>query len=211
MSLRTKAVQVLEELSKRNPAPRTELMHSNPFELLVATILSAQCTDERVNMVTPYLFEKYPTASSLASATVEEVMDVIKSINFFKTKAKHLVAMAAILVEDFHEEVPEQRKGLESLPGVGRKTANVVLANAFDEPALAVDTHVHRVSNRLGLVDTKTPEQTERALNVIIPKKMWIDAHHLLILHGRYICKARKPECVTCPVRSCCDYKEKSS
>jgi len=200
---------ILEQLLQLYPDPTTELVHHNPFELLVATMLSAQCTDKRVNLVTPALFDAFPTAQTLAQATVEDVRNYIKTINFFPTKAKNLVAMAKMLVGQHGGEVPSAREALEALPGVGRKTANVVMANAFAIPTFAVDTHVHRVANRLGWATTKTPEQTEQILLKKIPNTWWIWGHHLLILHGRAVCTARAPKCGECPVREQCAFGKK--
>lgn len=200
---------VLETLLTLYPDPQTELVHRNPFELLVATMLSAQCTDKRVNMVTPALFARFPDAASMSQASLDDVRDLIKSINFFPTKAKNLIAMAQSLMLAHGGDVPQERKALEALAGVGRKTANVVMANAFGIPTLAVDTHVHRVANRLGWATTRTPEQTEQVLLKKIPKAWWIRGHHLLILHGRALCTARAPKCTACPVRGECRYGKK--
>lgn len=202
-------INLLERLLKLYPHPKTALIHKNPFQLLVATILSAQCTDVRVNMVTPALFKAYPDAAALASASVVDVRELIKSINFFPTKAKNLVAMAQRLVMEHGGAVPKERESLEALAGVGRKTANVVMANAFGIPTIAVDTHVHRVANRLGWAKSATPEKTELQLMKKIPESWWIRAHHLLILHGRSICTARAPKCALCPLRPDCPYGKK--
>ena len=201
---------MLDALLLLYPNPKTELIAANPFELLVATILSAQCTDVRVNIVTPALFKRFPTPEAMAEGTLEEIKQYIKSINFFPTKAKNIKAMARILVEEHHSEVTQTSEALESLPGVGRKTANVMRANAFNIPAIGVDTHVFRVANRLGWVKAKTPEQTEQGLMKVISKTLWIRAHHLLVLHGRRMCKARMPLCSACPVRKFCVYGQKT-
>ncbi|MFN7160263.1 MAG: endonuclease III [Candidatus Gracilibacteria bacterium] len=200
---------ILDELCKLYPSPKTELEHRNPYELLVATMLSAQCTDKRVNLVTPELFRVCPSTAELAEIDIDDLKYLIKSINFFNNKAVNLKRMAQILQQEHNGEVPKSREALEALPGVGRKTANVVLANAFGIPALAVDTHVYRVTNRLGIVHEKEPLKTEQALLKVIPKKWWIDGHHLFILHGRRICIARKPKCEECPVRGKCEYYKK--
>lgn len=202
--------EILDILADLYPNPQTELVHSNPFELLIATILSAQCTDVRVNMVTKTLFPKFPTPKALANADPDDVLDTIKSINFFRNKAKNIQAAAKKLVEKYNGQVPEDMKALESLPGVGHKTASVVMANAFKIPAFAVDTHVHRVSNRLGLAHSKNVIETERDLMKRVPKEEWIDAHHYLILHGRRICTARAPKCEICPLRDYCEFYQKN-
>lgn len=192
------------------PEAETELKYNSPYELLIAVILSAQCTDKRVNMVTPALFEAFPTPEVLAVATPEYVFEYIKSISYPNNKAKHLVGMAKKLVNDFGGQVPDTQETLESLPGVGRKTANVMLIVAFDKPAMPVDTHVFRVSNRLGLTNnSKTPLETEKELLKNIPKQLLHLAHHWLILHGRYICVARKPKCPECALSQWCKYFSK--
>lgn len=198
--------EILSLLSSMYPKPETALNHQNPFELLVATILSAQCTDERVNIITAKLFPAFPTAESLAEASFEEVAHYIKSAGLWQTKARNLIKTAQILVEKHDGKVPGTREELEELPGVGRKTANVVLANAFKIPAIAVDTHVFRVANRLGLAKASNVYQTELQLMEVIPKEDWIDAHHWLILHGRALCKARNPLCHECPLSDHCSY-----
>lgn len=202
--------KILKILSKLYPNPTTELEHTNAFELLVATILSAQCTDARVNIVTRTLFPKFPTPEALANADPVEVLDTIKSINFFRNKAKNIQAMARMLVEQYDSKVPENMEALEKLPGVGHKTASVVMANAFRVPAFAVDTHVHRVSNRIGLAHSKNVVGTEQDLMKRIPKEEWIDAHHYLILHGRRICTARAPKCEICPLKDYCEFYQRN-
>lgn len=197
---------ILLALSKLYPHPKTELDHRNPYELLVATMLSAQCTDKRVNMVTPALFLRCPSTRELAEIDIDELKNLIKSINFFNNKALHLKRMAQIVELTHHSVIPQVREELEALPGVGRKTANVVLANAFGIPALAVDTHVHRVTNRLGIVHEKEPLKTEQALMKAIDEHWWIDAHHYFILHGRRVCIARTPKCGECTLRGKCEY-----
>ena len=186
------------------PVAETELDYGTPFELLVATILSAQCTDKRVNLVTPALFKRFPDATSMAQASVGEVYELIKSVSYPNNKAKHLVGMAFMVVHNFGGVVPEYPDELQKLPGVGRKTANVVASVVFKKAVIAVDTHVFRVSHRLGLSQGKTPEKVERDLNTIIPPHLLGVAHHWLILHGRYVCTARKPFCDKCGLRVWC-------
>ncbi|WP_038032185.1 endonuclease III [Thermonema rossianum] len=202
--------KVLDYFQKTQPEAQTELHYETPFQLLVAVILSAQCTDERVNKVTPALFERYPSPQDLAQAKVEDVYELIKSISYPNNKAKHLVGMAKMLVEQYGGEVPDTMEALVKLPGVGRKTANVILSVIYDQPAMAVDTHVFRVSKRLGLVDesAKTPLEVEQELVKHIPKELVARAHHWLILHGRYVCLARKPKCDACGLRAYCLYYE---
>lgn len=200
---------VLGYFRKNNPAPETELRHSNPYELLVSVILSAQCTDKRVNMVTPALFERFPTVFDLAKATFDEVFPYIRSISYPNNKTKHLIGMAEMLVKDFKGEVPDDANELQKLPGVGRKTAHVITAGLFNQPNLAVDTHVFRVANRIGLVNAKNPLQTELQLVKHIPPKDIPDAHHWLILHGRYVCVARNPKCAQCGLTDVCNYSRR--
>jgi len=195
-------------LENDRPA-ETELHYQNDYQLLVAVILSAQCTDKRVNMITPALFEAYPSPEMMAVATPEAIFEYIKSCSYPNNKAKNLIAMAKKLVSDFGGEVPRDIDSLLTIPGVGRKTANVVLAVAFNIPAMPVDTHVFRVANRIGLTNnSKTPLETERELVKYIPKELLSKAHHWLILHGRYICVARKPKCESCGLREWCKYYE---
>jgi endonuclease III len=194
----------LDILERTYPHAETALEYSNPFELLIAVILSAQCTDARVNMTTPVLFRKYPTPERLASAEQEDVEQIIKSCGFFRTKARNIINCARELVEKHAGEVPRDRDQLEALAGVGRKTASVVMSVAFEEAAIAVDTHVFRVSHRLGLTLGKTPREVEADLEAIVPQKKWRHAHHWLILHGRAICKAPTPLCGQCPVNELC-------
>lgn len=187
------------------PAPATELHFANNYQLLVAVILSAQCTDKRVNMVTPALFEAFPTPQALAAATEEQVLEYVKSVSYPNNKTRLLLGMARKLVADFGGEVPGDIDSLLSLPGVGRKTANVILSVAYDKPAMAVDTHVFRVSERIGLTTgSRSPLQTERELVSHIPADIIPKAHHWLILHGRYVCKARKPLCDQCGLKPVC-------
>ena len=207
MTRREKARLVLDRLRERIPRPETELQFRTEFELLVAVVLSAQCTDKRVNQVTPDLFAAYPTPEAMAEATAEEIFPYIRSVSYPNNKATALAATARMLVEDYGGEVPREHTELVKLKGVGRKTANVVVAVAFDEPAIAVDTHVFRVANRIGLVrDRPTPLAVERGLARVIPRDEWAEAHHLLILHGRYTCQARQPRCERCPLTDVCDY-----
>ena len=193
------------------PDAETELQYSNPYELLVAVILSAQCTDKRINMVTPAFFERFPTPEVLAASHFDEVFPYIKSVSYPNNKTKHLIGMAKMLTEDFNGEVPGDIKTLQKLPGVGRKTANVVASVIYNQPAMAVDTHVFRVSKRLGLVNqnSKTPLEVERQLVRNIPEEYISRAHHWLILHGRYVCLARSPKCDECKISSFCRYYER--
>ena len=186
------------------PVAETELHYGNTYQLLVAVILSAQCTDRRVNIVTPPLFERFPTPQDLASATFDEVFPYVKSVSYPNSKANHLIAMAQKLVADFGGEVPSDIDALMSLPGVGRKTANVIASVVYDQPVIAVDTHVFRVSHRLGLSDGKTPLEVERDLERHIPVDRRAIAHHWLILHGRYTCTARNPKCADCGLAQWC-------
>lgn len=184
----------------------TELNYANTFELLVATMLSAQCTDVRVNATTPALFKRFKNSQAMAKAKVETLEKLIGSIGLHRTKSRNLITMAKQLVADHCGQVPDQRTELEALAGVGRKTASVVLWAAFNKPALAVDTHVHRVANRLGLVTTRTPLVTERKLTLHLPESSWGPVHHRLIQHGRQVCKARQPACATCKLAELCRY-----
>lgn len=198
---------IVEYFSEAQPDVASELHFASAYELLVATMLAAQCTDKRVNLVTPALFAAYPTAAELAKATEEEVLAYIKSVSYPNSKSKHLVEMARMVVKEFGGEIPCTMEDLTKLPGVGRKTANVVLAFAFDQAAMPVDTHVFRVSHRLGLVpeSAKTPEAVEKELVKNFPKEYISRAHHWLLLHGRYICTARKPHCEECALATVCD------
>ena len=196
---------VVEWFSENMPSPTTELQYDSPFHLLLAVILSAQCTDKRVNMVTPPLFEAYPDPFALAQATEEDVYSFIKSVTFPNNKTRHLIKAAKILVEEFNGEMPSDIDNLMKLPGVGRKTANVMLAVVWNKAAMAVDTHVFRVSNRIGLtLNSKTPLETEKELVKNFPNEILSTAHHWLILHGRYVCKARNPECQDCGISHLC-------
>jgi endonuclease-3 len=202
---------VISFFKEHMPAPETELNYKSPYELLVAVILSAQCTDKRVNATTPLLFKKYPNEESLSKAKQLEVYELIKSISYPNNKAKHLIGMAVMLYEDFNGHVPSDIKDLQRLPGVGRKTANVIASVVYNLPAMAVDTHVFRVSNRIGLTKgSKNPLQTEKELVKHISKDLIPKAHHWLILHGRYTCVARKPKCAECGIKTFCDYYRKN-
>jgi endonuclease-3 len=198
------AVEELAVLERTYPQAVTALEFNSPFELLIAVILSAQCTDVRVNMTTPALFAKYPTPQKLSAAKAPDVEKIIKSCGFFRMKTKNIISAARDLVERFGGEVPRTREELESLAGVGRKTASVVMSVAFEEAALAVDTHVFRVSHRLGLTLGTTPRQVEEDVKALVPEEKWRHAHHWLILHGREICKAPTPLCGRCPVKEIC-------
>lgn len=201
---RTIALEELAILERTYPQAVTALHFRNPFELLIAVILSAQCTDARVNMTTPTLFAKYPNAEALAHAKIEDVEHIVKSCGFFRMKAKNIVNAARGLVAEHEGAVPREREHLEALPGVGRKTANVVMSVAFEEAAFAVDTHVFRVAHRLGLTLGTTPRQVEEDVTALVPREKWRHAHHWLILHGREICKAPTPLCAVCPVNQLC-------
>ena len=201
--MRVQKKLILESLKTAYPDAKPELNFRNPYETLVAVMLSAQCTDKQVNKVTPALFERYPTVEAMASASVEDVYPMVKSCGF-RTKASNIVEACRLIVQNHGGEVPGDMKSLTSLPGVGQKTANVVLANAFGVPTIAVDTHVFRVSNRLGLAEAKNVELTEVQLQKAIPKKNWVAAHHWLIFHGRRVCHARNPECMSCTLRTLC-------
>ncbi|SEN78868.1 DNA-(apurinic or apyrimidinic site) lyase /endonuclease III [bacterium A37T11] len=195
--------------SAHNPDAETELHYSSPYELLVAVILSAQCTDKRINMVTPALFGRFPDAESLAAASADEIFPYIRSVSYPNNKSKHLVGMARMLMDDFGGVVPSDINALQKLPGVGRKTANVIASVVFQADAIAVDTHVFRVANRIGLtLKAKTPLAVEKQLVRYLPKETLGIAHHWLILHGRYICVARNPKCEICPITWMCKYYE---
>ncbi len=205
-----KIVFLNEVLGAAYPNPKSELCYNSPFQLLVATILAAQATDKQVNVITRELFRCAPDCESMSQMELEEVRTLVRSINYCNNKAKNILEVSRILVERFHGEVPGTREELESLPGVGRKTANVVLSNAFGLPVMPVDTHVHRVSNRIGLVQTTKVEETERELMNIIPEAWVLPFHHYLLLHGRYTCRAKKPDCAHCSISSICDYHTKN-
>ncbi len=199
-----KVRQVLKCLAETYPDARTELDYETPWQLLVATILSAQCTDRRVNMITPRIFSKYSDAEELTQVPLEEMEEMIRDCGLYHTKAKNILATARQISERYDNQVPADRDQLMALPGVGRKTANVVMANAFGADAIAVDTHVFRVSHRLGWATSRDPEGTERELMQLLPKRSWSLAHHWLILHGRRVCRAVRPDCSQCPVARWC-------
>lgn len=207
MTRKERFKEVLSWFEINMPNAETELHYDNPFHLLIAVILSAQCTDKRVNIVTPPLFKDFPTPYVMAESSSEVIYDYIKSISYPNNKAKNLIGMAQKLVNTYNGQVPNTMEELLSIPGVGRKTANVMLIVAFDKPAMPVDTHVFRVSNRIGLtLNSKSPEQTEEELLKYIPTKLLSRAHHWLILHGRYVCEARKPKCFECGISAYCQY-----
>jgi endonuclease III len=203
---------LIEYFTTHFPEPVTELQFRNPYELLIAVILSAQCTDKRINQVTPALFERFPDPAALAASTAEEVFGYIRSVSYPNNKSKHLVGTARLLVEEYGSEVPAQASDLQRLPGVGRKTANVITSIIFNQPTLAVDTHVYRVSRRIGLVPmtATTPLAVEKHLMAYIPKALVPKSHHWLILHGRYVCIARTPKCHECALTHLCKYFEKN-
>ena len=215
MTTQERYSNVLAFFSEAMPTAGTELHYTEPFELLVATILAAQCTDKRVNMVTPALFARYPDAAAMATATPEEIFPYIRSVSYPNNKAKHLAGMARMVAEEFNGTIPGDVEQLQRLPGVGRKTANVVAAVIFRAHVMPVDTHVFRVAARIGLTrSAKTPLQTELQLTKHIPGALLPQAHHWLILHGRYVCMARKPKCDACGITVWCDYfrqKEKKN
>ena len=210
MTIKERYQHFIDYFSKHQPIAETELNYSNPYELLVAVILSAQCTDKRVNIVTKDLFERFPNANELAIADVDEVFEYIRSISYPNNKAKHIVGMAKILVNDFKSVVPSDIDELQKMPGVGRKTANVIASVIYNKPTMAVDTHVFRVAERLGLTtNAKTPLAAEKQLVKYLPEEVIPIAHHWLILHGRYICVARKPKCDKCEITHFCKYYSK--
>lgn len=200
---------VIEWFQQHMPVAETELHYTNSFELLVAIVLSAQCTDKRVNLTTPALFKSFPTPQAMAKASFEEVFALIKSISYPNNKAKHLIALSQQLVDKYDGVIPDDAERLQELPGVGRKTANVMLVVAFKKPAMPVDTHVFRVANRIGLTTAKNPLQSEKTLVKNIPNHLLPIAHHWLILHGRYTCLARKPKCDECGIRTFCKFFNK--
>ena len=208
MTTREKIAFINQVLGAKYLSPKSELAYSTPYQLLVATILAAQATDKKVNVITAELFSICPDAESMSSMELDALKTIIRSINYYN---KNILAASKILMESYDGEVPKTREELESLPGVGRKTANIVLSNAFGQPVMPVDTHVQRVSNRIGLVKTDKPRDTEDALIAILPKEHVINFHHYLVLHGRYTCKARKPLCPECPIVPACDYPHKTA
>jgi len=207
MTRKDRYKHILDWFQQHMPEAETELTYGDPYELLVAVILSAQCTDKRVNMVTPALFKKFPNAEKLAAAAFEDVEPLVRSISFANNKTRHLIGMAQMLQKDFGGVVPDNMEDLVKLPGVGRKTANVIISVVYNKPGMAVDTHVFRVSERLGLTDgAKTPLQAEEQLTAQIPADLLPIAHHWLILHGRYVCVARNPKCADCGLQTWCKY-----
>lgn len=205
MTIKERYEGIIATFSETMPDPKTELHYDTPFHLLLAVILSAQCTDKRINIVTPALFERFPEPSDLASATEEEVYEYIRSVTFPNNKTRALIKAARMLVDDFGGEMPSDIDNLMKLPGVGRKTANVMLSVVWNKAAMAVDTHVFRVSNRIGLTrNSKNPVETEKTLVKHIPEHLIPKAHHWLILHGRYVCKARRPDCLNCSISRFC-------
>ena len=210
MTTKARFENILAWFEANMPVAESELVFANPFQCLVAVMLSAQCTDKRVNMVTPALFAAYPTPESLAKATSDEVFEYVKSVSYPRSKSEHLVQMAQRLVEVYHGVVPDTIEDLQTLQGVGRKTANVVCAVIWNQPTMAVDTHIFRVSERLGLTtNSKNPLQTEKQLVKYIPASVIPKAHHWLLLHGRYVCQARKPKCEACGIREFCRFFNK--
>ena len=201
---------VIDHFLHTAPEAETELFYGNPYELMVAVVLSAQCTDKRVNLTTPALFQRFPDVFALAQGSEEEIFNLIRSISYPNNKTKHLMGLARVLIDEFGGEVPSEINDLVKIPGVGRKTANVIASVIFNKPAMAVDTHVFRVSARLGLtVKAKTPLETEKQLVKYLPEMLISRAHHWLILHGRYVCVARKPKCDECALRPVCAYYQK--
>lgn len=206
-----KRIEIFSRLQAVCPHPTTELVYHNPFELLIAVMLSAQATDVSVNKCTVHLFKLAPNAQAMLDLGIDQVMDCIRTIGLFRTKAKHVMQTCRILVQQYDGEVPQTREELESLPGVGRKTANVVLNTAFGQPTIAVDTHIFRVCNRTGIARGKDVRMVEDKLVKLVPKPFLLNAHHWLILHGRYVCKARKPLCEQCIINDLCEYPAKST
>ncbi|MCM1519540.1 MAG: endonuclease III [Lachnoclostridium sp.] len=212
MTVKERYRRVIDWFEAAMPVAETELHYENPYQLLVAVILSAQCTDKRINLVTPALFAAYPTAADLAAADVSDIYEYIKSVSYPNNKARNLKGMAVTLVEKYGGEVPSEIDELLTIPGVGRKTANVILSVVYNKAAMAVDTHVFRVSERIGLTtNSKTPLATEKTLMKHIPEELVPKAHHWLILHGRYVCKARRPDCLNCGLTEVCRYYRKEN
>ena len=206
-----KRTEIFSRLREHNPHPQTELEYSSPFELLISVLLSAQATDVSVNKATRKLYPVANTPHAILALGEEGLKEYIKTIGLFNSKAKNVIRLCQILIEQYDCQVPESREALESLPGVGRKTANVVLNTAFGHPTIAVDTHIFRVANRTGIAPGKTVEEVEQRLLRVVPKEFQQDAHHWLILHGRYVCVARKPRCGACIIEDLCEYKQKTS
>ncbi|MBN1186019.1 MAG: endonuclease III [Bacteroidales bacterium] len=210
MTIKERYKKTIDYFQKQYPSPQTELMYTSSYELIVAVILSAQCTDKRVNIITPPFFKKFPDFLSLAQSTPEQVFPYISSCSYPNNKAKHLVGMAERITQNYNGKLPEDIDEMQKIPGIGRKTANVLAAVLFNQPAMPVDTHVFRVAARIGLVrNAKTPLETEKQLVNNISPSMIPDAHHWLILHGRYICQARKPKCMQCGLREVCTFYSK--
>jgi endonuclease III len=205
-----KRSEIFRRLRAANPQPTTELAYQSPFELLVSVVLSAQATDKSVNLATAKLFPTANTPQAILALGEPGLTAFIKSIGLYRTKARNLIATCRLLIDDFHGEVPRDREALESLPGVGRKTANVILNTAFGESTIAVDTHIFRVANRTGIAPGKNVVEVENKLLKFVPEEFRRDAHHWLILHGRYVCKARKPDCPGCPIRDLCEFRGKT-
>ena len=208
---REKRITIFTRLRENNPNPTTELNYSTPFELLVAVILSAQATDVGVNKATDKLFPVANTPETILALGVDGLKEYIKTIGLFNAKAENIIKTCQMLIEQHNSQVPDNRNDLEALPGVGRKTANVVLNTAFHQPTMAVDTHIFRVSNRTGIAPGKDVVEVEKRLLRLVPKEFLMDAHHWLILHGRYVCKARKPQCGSCIIEDLCEFKDKES
>ncbi len=207
---KAKRYEIMKRLAELRPNPKSELEYQTPFELLVAVVLSAQATDKSVNLATRELYPVANTPEAIYKLGIEGLTPYIKTIGLYRNKAKHVIALCEKLIKEYDGQVPDDREALESLPGVGRKTANVVLNVAFGHPTIAVDTHIFRVSNRTGFAPGKTPEEVEKKLLKFVPEEFKKDAHHWLLLHGRYCCKAAKPECGTCPIADLCEFKKKN-
>jgi endonuclease III len=205
-----KRLRIFQTLKAANPAPRTELVYNSPFQLLIAVILSAQATDKSVNLATPALFRDAPTPDKMHALGIKRLSEYISRIGLFRSKAKHIIETCRLLLERHGGEVPQEREALEALPGVGRKTANVVLNTAFGQPTIAVDTHIFRVSNRTGIAPGKDVLEVEKRLLKFVPEDYKLDAHHWLILHGRYTCVARNPRCPQCAIREWCEFRGKT-
>lgn len=207
---KAKRTEIFQRLRELNPAPRTELEYATPFQLLVAVVLSAQATDVGVNKATRRLFPVAPTPAAMLALGEEDLCEAIRTIGLFRSKARHVIQLCRMLIEQHGGEVPQDRAALEALPGVGRKTANVVLNTAFGHPTIAVDTHIFRVGNRTGIAPGKDVREVEDRLERLVPSEFKLDCHHWLILHGRYVCIARKPRCPICPIADLCEYRHKT-